>query len=1039
MLEQSANESRWTFQAAVRQTDLDEFQKSLEQFSSRAISEAQFRAIRVPMGIYEQRESGTYMLRVRFPAGGVLPEHLRCLGETSNAFGNGVLHVTTRQEFQIHRVPLNSIMPALRRLAEAGLSTKGGGGNTLRNVTACCDSGVCRDEIFDIVPYAVSVTERLLADPVSLQLPRKCKIAFAGCARDCSGATVNDVGFIARRQNGSDGFAVYVAGGMGGKSRIANLLHEFIPAADAYIVAEAIKRVFDQHGDRKNKHLARLRFLIEKIGLDKFRELYRKELTAIRASAPASLQIRPCPRRERASVKSENTVTNGESHSLSRWRKTNLSPQKQPGLLMVHVPLALGDLSAEKATALAETIELHGERYLWATQSQNLVLRGVTEPELPALHEKLEAIGLATPEPPVLRNLVACAGASTCRLGICLSRGLAKAVRQELTASHLALEKLGDLSVHISGCPNSCGRHPVGNIGLSGAARRIDGQLVPFYAVQLGGRVGEGKTRFGTNVGAIPARNVPAFVRELLAAWQQSSEAADFHRFVDRDGKNVATELVRGHQELPTDRQDRKFFQDWDATAAFSLAGRGAGECSAGVFDLIEVNLANARESLEAGQLYAATLSASRALLVTRNAKPQNDQETFELFQKHFISEGLLDSPLAGVAKAGIKAAQSLNPAKEFSGKESDVTTLVASVRLLYESMDSSLRFKAPSAAKPQRAKTNAKLYQGIEHHVGKTPLIRLNRLSDLTGCEILGKAEFMNPGGSVKDRAALGIIADAEAKGLLKPGDTIVEGTAGNTGIGLAVIGHAKGYRVVIVIPQTQSPEKINLLRSLGAEVITVPEKPYSEPGNYNRVAQRLAQEKGWFWADQFDNTANRLAHYRSTGPEIWEQTSGNVTAFVSAVGTGGTLAGTSLLLKEKNPDIKIVCADPFGAAMWSWFTHGHLNIKDGDSEAEGIGQTRVTKNLQDISVDRAYRIPDQEAVTIVYQLLREEGLFLGLSSGINIAGAVRLARELGPNQTIVTPLCDSGAKYQSKFFNKDWLAAHQLDPNRSIESVLV
>ena len=316
--------------------------------------------------------------------------------------------------------------------------------------------------------------------------------------------------------------------------------------------------------------------------------------------------------------------------------------------------------------------------------------------------------------------------------------------------------------------------------------------------------------------------------------------------------------------------------------------------------------------------------------------------------------------------------------------------------------------------------------------------MIRLRRLSELTGCEILGKAEFMNPGGSVKDRAALGIITDAEEKGLLRPGDTIIEGTAGNTGIGLAVIGHAKGYRTVIVIAETQSPEKISLLRTLGAEVITVPEKPYRDPGNYNRVAQRLAEEKGWVWANQFDNTANRLAHYRTTGPEIWEQTQGKVSAFVSAVGTGGTLAGTILYLKERNPRITAVCADPYGAAMWSWFTHGNLDHADGDSYAEGIGQMRVTKNLEGLAVDKAYRIEDQLALSIVYQLIREEGLFLGLSSGINLAGALRLAKEQGPGQTIVTILCDSGHKYQSKLFNPEWLSAHGLDPNRPVESLL-
>jgi cysteine synthase len=332
----------------------------------------------------------------------------------------------------------------------------------------------------------------------------------------------------------------------------------------------------------------------------------------------------------------------------------------------------------------------------------------------------------------------------------------------------------------------------------------------------------------------------------------------------------------------------------------------------------------------------------------------------------------------------------------------------------------------------------NTARFYGVDGHVGNTPLIHLRHLSELTGCEILGKAEFMNPGGSVKDRAALGIIEDAEARGLLQPGGTIIEGTAGNTGIGLTIIGHARGYHSVIVIPETQSREKIDLLRTLGAEVLTVPEKPYSNPGNYNHVARRLAEEKGWFWANQFDNTANRLVHYRTTGPEIWEQTAGKVSAFVSAVGTGGTLGGTTVYLKERNPQIFVGCADPYGAAMWSWFTNGNTDTNDGDSFAEGIGQGRVTKNLEGIVVDRAWRIPDQDALTILYQLLREEGLFLGLSSGINVAGAVRLALEGGRGQTIVTILCDSGAKYQSRIFNPGWLAANGLRTDLSVETLL-
>jgi cysteine synthase A len=318
----------------------------------------------------------------------------------------------------------------------------------------------------------------------------------------------------------------------------------------------------------------------------------------------------------------------------------------------------------------------------------------------------------------------------------------------------------------------------------------------------------------------------------------------------------------------------------------------------------------------------------------------------------------------------------------------------------------------------------------GFSGTVGNTPLIRLRRLSQATGCEILGKAEFLNPGGSVKDRAALGILEDAEARGLLRPGATIVEGTAGNTGIGLTHVGLARGYQTVIVIPNTQSPEKIEFLRALGADVRPVPPAPYSNPENYNHVAKRLAEENGWFWANQFDNTANRAYHEKTTGPELWEQTGGTITGFSASVGTGGTLAGTARALKARNPSIRTVCADPYGASMWSWFKHGHTDIDDGDSVAEGIGQNRVTANIKDAPIDEAFRIPDTLAIEILYHLLREEGLYLSLSSAINVAGALRLARKHGPGQIIATILCDGGQRYQSRLWNREWLEQKNLVP---------
>ena len=317
---------------------------------------------------------------------------------------------------------------------------------------------------------------------------------------------------------------------------------------------------------------------------------------------------------------------------------------------------------------------------------------------------------------------------------------------------------------------------------------------------------------------------------------------------------------------------------------------------------------------------------------------------------------------------------------------------------------------------------------KGFLDSIGNTPLIRLNRLSDATGCEILGKAEFLNPGGSVKDRAALAIIEDAEASGTLKPGGTIVEGTAGNTGIGLGLVGNAKGYKTIIVIPETQSQEKMDMLKLCGVDLRPVPARPYKDPGNYVKVSGRTADELNEknpgsaIWANQFDNIANRQGHFKTTGPEIWRQTDGTVDGFICAVGTGGTVAGVGMFLKEKNPDVKIGLADPMGAALYNYYANGELK-SEGTSITEGIGQGRITKNLEGAPLDMPYQIPDAEALQVVYDLIEQEGLVLGGSSGINVAGAVRMAKDLGPGHTIVTVLCDFGTRYQSKMFNPTFL----------------
>ena len=347
--------------------------------------------------------------------------------------------------------------------------------------------------------------------------------------------------------------------------------------------------------------------------------------------------------------------------------------------------------------------------------------------------------------------------------------------------------------------------------------------------------------------------------------------------------------------------------------------------------------------------------------------------------------------------------------------------------RMIYSAVPRAGAAQDRGAAKPMR------VCQDMPAAIGATPLIRLRRASEETGCEILGKAEFMNPGQSVKDRAALYIIRDAVERGALRPGGVIVEGTAGNTGIGLALVGRAMGFRTVIVIPETQSREKKDMLRLSGARLVEVPAKPYRHPDNYVRYSGRLAaalaetEPDGAIWANQFDNTANRRAHVETTGPEIWEQTGGRVDAFICAVGSGGTLAGVAEALRARRPDVKIGLADPMGAALYNWYAHGELKA-EGSSITEGIGQGRITANLEGLEVDHPFQIGDPEALEITFRLLKEEGLCLGASSGVNVAGAIRLARALGPGHTIVTILCDYGTRYQSRLYDPDFLRSKSL-----------
>ena len=567
---------------ATIEQDLEKFKEETARFKDGSLSAADFRSFRVPYGIYEQREDGLFMLRLRLPAGGMLPHQMRTLAQLARSYGRNSLHVTTRQGMQLHCVPLEHIHQALVELSQSGISTRGGGGNTVRNITACDQSGVCDQEIFDVAPYAVALTEFLLQDPLSYQLPRKYKIAFSGCKKDCALATVNDLGFVAQQCDGDVGFAVYVGGGMGARSRVADVLEEFVPATQIHLVAEAVKHIFDTYGNRQNRNKARLRFLVEQVGLASFREMVKEKLAELRDAEVPCLALRDFPSRcPREDVAGKFPDAGKGFRGFAEWRVKNVAPQKQKGFHLIRLPLSLGDIAADTLEKLAQVAEQHGDGIVRTTQSQNLDLRWVAEEELTEVHSALVRMGMDAAPAPILSNILACAGASTCRLGICLSRGLALAITDALGRSGLPLETLNGLKIHISGCPNACGRHPVGDIGLFGVARRMEGRLVPCYMVQVGGGVVDGITKFAQGKEALPARNIPDFVVDYIRAFLESPQHPDYPAFLAAQQHEIVPQLLMRHKHVPSFAEDQAYFCDWGAKTPFSLNEQIAGECSA--------------------------------------------------------------------------------------------------------------------------------------------------------------------------------------------------------------------------------------------------------------------------------------------------------------------------------------------------------------------------------------------------------------------------------------------------------------------------
>lgn len=655
---------------------------------------------RVPFGCYEQRRDGTYMVRVRTTGGAHTPRQLQVMGELGAQYGADAIHITTRQEFQIHDIALGNITRVMRELLKVGLATRGGGGNTIRNVLVSPDAGVRLDEVFDPSPYAFALTTRLIAEPDSWVLPRKFKIAFSNSPADSSYSQFNDIGFIAKIRDGVKGFKVHVAGGLGTKPQTAHLLHEFIPADDVYLVTTALKRLFDQNGNRKNRHAARLRFLWHTLGEARFRALYEEQARQIRAENPAPLAIEEVPQTVTLPPFAPETDNSPE---FELWKLRYVEPQRQAGLVSVVVPVFLGNLKNKDAIRLARFLAPFGDFVSRATFGQNLRLRNIPESYLANVYHLASEITELAAQPRLLGNSISCTGADTCKLGICLPKGALTAVAATLRESDLDLDRIPDFRLNLSGCPNTCGQHMIADLGFFGNVGRKEQQMFPAYAVVAGSRLEDGEARLAKQIDRVNARDLPAYVRDVLKLWLEKKSAYDsFACYIDAEGAQDLKRLADKYRSIPDVEVARDYYVDWGTENLFSLVGKSAGECSAGLFDLIEVDLKQAkhlREEVRSGDsanhqaLYAIALCSARALLITRGIESANDAAVFESFHKHFIHAKMIESGFEPV----IAAAQRLDFAALAELRET-VFGLLDAVDALYKSMDDSLRFAAEQA-----------------------------------------------------------------------------------------------------------------------------------------------------------------------------------------------------------------------------------------------------------------------------------------------------------------------------------------------------
>lgn len=676
--------------------DIAYFTTLIDDFKIGKIEPVKFKGTRVPMGIYEQRKDGSYMVRIRCTGGYISPQQLKQVALTAREHKSELLHITTRQEIQIHNIAIDQVKTILPELQSVGLSSKGGGGNTVRNILVEINSGISQTEAFDVLPYAVDLTTRLIAEPDSFTLPRKLKIAFSTSEEMSDFAVINDLGFIARFKNGERGFKVYLGGSVASSHTLGWEIFDFAPEKELFNIAIAAKRFFSNHGNRKNKHKARIRYIFYKEGAEKAKEFFFKYYNEIKANEnfeylPGKISFEYNEPDFEAKVDLTREFVN--------WKKRYVSNQRQNGLYSIIVPFSNGNTNSDILFAIATFAEAFGNDVLRFTPRQQLQLRNIPEAWLGNVYEFLKSLNIKTDLPLVINNVVSCTGADTCRLGICLSKGAASALRNRLENSKLKLDNVSDLQINISGCPNSCAQQIWSDIGFSGRVGRNE-RMYPAYNVFAGASKGF-FPQLSEVFGTVSAKDLPEFTEDILSDYlKYKTEYVSFKDYLDEIGKTNIKILIEKYKYVPAFTYDKNFYFDWGSDELFSVANKGPAECSAGLFDMIDVDLNFIRKGLElidsekdtnkiSQILYDIVFSSSRMLLVTKGAEPKTTTETYDLFIEKFIDEGLIN----GGYKDLIETAK-LKPNFGFIDRKNEIINLANDVISLYEGMDDSLQFK---------------------------------------------------------------------------------------------------------------------------------------------------------------------------------------------------------------------------------------------------------------------------------------------------------------------------------------------------------